>query len=30
MTPDICWELEILRGEAFGEQKGIEKEMVAV
>ena len=31
MTPDIWWELEVLRREAFGEQsRRIEKELVAV
>jgi transposase-like protein len=31
MTPDIWWELELLRREAFGEQsQRIEKELVAV
>jgi len=30
MTADTWWEPEILRGEAFGEQKTIEKEMMAV
>jgi len=31
MTPDIWWELEMLRREAFGEQsQEIEEELVAV
>jgi len=32
MTPDIWWELEVLRREAFGEQQphGIDRELVAV
>lgn len=31
MTADMWWELEVLRREAFGEQKqGVEKELVAV
>jgi hypothetical protein len=31
MTPEIWWELELLRREAFGEQnQRIEKELVAV
>jgi transposase-like protein len=31
MTPDIWWELEVLRREAFGgQEQGIEKELVAV
>jgi hypothetical protein len=31
MSPDIWWELEVLRREAFGEQRQkIEKELVAV
>jgi len=31
MTPDIWWELEVLRQQAFGEQsRGLENELVAV
>jgi hypothetical protein len=31
MTPDICWKVELLRQEAFGEQsQRIEKELVAM
>jgi len=31
MTPDIWWELEVLRREAFGEQQQrIERELVTV
>jgi len=31
MTPDIWWELEILRGQAFAKQvPGADKELVAV
>ena len=31
MTPDMWWELEVLRQQAFGEQsRGLEKELVAV